>query len=391
MSLLTQRQAGCPFDPAPELARLRAEEPVSPLTYPDGHEGWLVTSHALAREVLSDPRFSHKAELLHNPLTGVGISDKPQPAPPGAFTAMDPPEHTRYRQLLTGQFTVRRMRRLTERIKAVTAERLDAMQEEGPPVDLVQAFAVPIPGQVMCELLGVPESDRSRFYDEMAVLGRMDVSPEDKAATFMSLRGYVAELIQDKRANPTDDMLSGLAGSSDLTDDELATIGFILVGAGLDTTANMISLGAYALMGHRDQIPALRRRGAAEELLRYLSIIPASVRAALEDLELGGVQIKAGQSVTVSIPAANRDPQHFAEPDTLDLHRSASGHVAFGHGIHQCLGQQLARVEMEVALPALFDRFPTLRLAVPEEEVPLRDDMLIYGLYGLPVTWDPTS
>ncbi|MGP4096395.1 cytochrome P450 [Nonomuraea sp. KM90] len=390
MSLLTQRQAGCPFDPAPELALLRAEQPVSPLTYPDGHEGWLVTSHALVREVLSDPRFSHKAELLHNPLTGVGISDKPQPAPPGAFTAMDPPEHTRYRQLLTGQFTVRRMRRLTERIEQVTAERLDAMQEQGPPVDLVQAFAVPIPGQVMCELLGVPDGDRSRFYDEMAVLGRMDVSPEDKAATFMSLRGYVAELIHAKRANPTDDLLSGLAGSSDLTDDELATIGFILVGAGLDTTANMISLGAYALMSHRDQIPALRRRGAIEELLRYLSIIPAGVRAALEDLELGGVQIKAGQSVTVSIPAANRDPQHFAEPDTLDLHRSASGHVAFGHGIHQCLGQQLARVEMEVALPALFDRFPTLRLAVPEGEVPLRDDMLIYGLYGLPVTWDPT-
>ncbi|AIJ22000.1 cytochrome P450 [Amycolatopsis methanolica 239] len=195
-----------------------------------------------------------------------------------------------------------------------------------------------------------------------------------------------------KRAEPTDDVL-GNRTTSDLTDEELSGIGTFLLGAGLDTTANMIALGAFALLRDPDQLAALRddpalADSAVEELLRYLTIADTGVRAALEDVELDGQVIQAGESVTITANAANRDPERFPDPDTLDLRRHAAGHLAFGHGIHQCLGQQLARVEMRVAIPALFARFPTLRLAVPADEVPLRHDMSIYGVHRLPVTWD---
>ncbi|WP_431900897.1 cytochrome P450 [Nonomuraea sp. bgisy101] len=388
----TARVAGCPFDPPEDLARLREDQPIAPMVYPDGHLGWLATSHALVRAVLADPRFSHRADLTHAPLGGTRMGE-PRPAPPGIFTAMDPPEHTRYRHLLTGQFTVRRMRRLTGRIQEITAEHLDAMERHGPPVDLVEAFALPIPGLVICELLGVPTGERARFQDDMSKLLSLEVSPEEKIAAFTTLTEFMHALVLAKRADPADDLLSDLVNGTDLTDEELTNISGILMGAGFETTANMLALGAFALMSHPGQLAALQAdRGltdrAVEELLRYLSIVPGTVRAALEDVELGGRLVRAGQSVTVSIPAANRDPEHFADPDTLDLHRSAAGHVAFGHGIHQCLGQQLARVEMQVGIPALFARFPTLRLAVPPEEVPLRTDMMIYGVHRLPVTWD---
>jgi cytochrome P450 len=390
--LPTTRASGCPFDPPPELASLREEYPVSPMAYPDGHVGWLVTSRALVRAVLADPRFSARAELQHFPLPGPTATRKPQPAPPGIFTQTDPPEHTRYRHLLTGQFTVRRMRRLTARIREITAEHLDAMDRHGPPVDLVQAFALPIPSLVICEMLGVPYADRDRFLAHTATLMRLDVSGEEMYAAYTALQEFMLELVLAKRAEPTDDLLSGLT-TSDLTDEELTNIGFTLLGAGQETTANMLALGAFALLRHPDQLAILRSDpgvtdNAVEELLRYLSIIPATIRVALEDVELGGRLIKAGDAVTVSVPAANRDPEHFTDPGTLDLRRHATGHVAFGHGIHQCLGQQLARVEMQVGFPALFERFPTLRLAVAPDEIPTRDDMLIYGVHRLPVAWD---
>ncbi|WP_020672785.1 cytochrome P450 [Amycolatopsis nigrescens] len=393
VSLPTTRTPGCPFDPPPELAGLRAEDPIVRLNYPDGHVGWLVTGHEQARAVLADPRFSARAELMHLPTAGAAVTGKPQPAPPGVFVQTDPPEHTRYRRLLTGQFTVRRMRLLTARIEEITAEHLDAMQRHGPSVDLVQAFAMPIPALVICELLGVPYADRERFQRYATVLAGQG-SPEEVYAAYTAIQEFLRELIAAKRAEPTDDLLSGLL-ASDLTDEELSNVGFTLLGAGLDTTANMLALGAFALLRHPDQLALLRAdrdlaEQATEELLRYLSIIPFTVRIALADLELDGHRISAGDAVTVSVPAANRDPERFPDPDTLDLRRPTAGHVAFGHGIHQCLGQQLARVEMQVGYPALFERFPTLRLAVPPEEVPTREDLLIYGVHSLPVTWNAT-
>ncbi|MCG5214280.1 cytochrome P450 [Streptosporangium sp. KLBMP 9127] len=386
-SLPTERLAERPFDPP---AGLRERGPLSRMSYPDGHEGWLVTSHALVREVLADPRFSVRPELRHLPIPGAPGGNGPPP--PGMFTAMDAPEHTTYRRLLTGQFTVRRMRMLTERIQEITADHLDAMEQAGPTADLFEALALPVPAQVICELLGVPYAARARFQGHALDLLRLGATPEEMATALTAVLGFMGELVQDKRANPTDDLLSGLT-TSDLTDEELVNIGFTLLVAGLDTTANMLALGTFALLGNPRQLKLLREDPgiadqAVEELLRYLSIIPFTVRTALEDLELYGEQIKAGETVTVSVPAANRDPARFADPDTLDLLRSTAGHVAFGHGVHQCLGQQLARVELQVVLPALVTRFPALRLAVPAEDIAMRSDMIIYGVHSLPVTWE---
>lgn len=388
-SLLTERRPGHPFDPHPGLTHIRERCPLSRMTYPDGHDGWLVTSHALVREVLADARFSARNELRHVPFPGGEMAG--QPAPPGAFIATDPPEHTRYRRLLTGQFTVRRMRQLTEHIQRITEKYLDAMEQHGPVADLVEMLANPIPAQVICELLGVPFADRDQFQGHMSAWFSVDLTPEARVATYTAIAEFMRELVAAKRAQPDDDLLSGLT-DSDLTDEELVNIGFSLLGAGLETTANMIALGTFALLRHPDQLTALRAdptlaEHAVEELLPYLSIVPGAVRAALEDVELDGQVIKAGETVTVSIPAANRDPERFADPDTLDLHRPTSGHVAFGHGIHQCLGQQLARVEMRVVLPALLTRFPTLELAIPAAAVPLRTEMVFYGVHRLPVTW----
>ncbi|MEV0612236.1 cytochrome P450 [Nonomuraea sp. NPDC050404] len=379
-----------PFDPPAELAGLREKRPIAPMAYPDGHQGWLVTSHALVREVLADRRFSARSELRHLPTNDGGRSG--QAAPPGMFISMDPPGHTRYRHLLTGEFTVRRMRQLTERIEDVTRAYLDTMERQGPPADLVESFTAPIPAVVICELLGVPEEDRERFMAQGTTLMRADVPYEEKIAAYTAMQGHMKELVLAKRAGPTDDMLSGLT-RSDLDDEELANIGFMLLGAGLDTTANMLALGTFALLRYPDQLALLRSgpqevdRGV-EELLRYLSVVPFLVRTALEDVELGGELVRTGETVTISIAAANRDPGRFPDADHLDLRRHSGGHVAFGHGVHQCLGQQLARVEMAAGYPALFDRFPSLRLAVEPGEVPLRTDMLIYGVHRLPVTWD---
>ncbi|MFJ2032296.1 cytochrome P450 [Streptosporangium sp. NPDC087985] len=361
------------------------------MTYPDGHVDWLVTGRALTRAVLADTRFSSRYELMHFPLPIPGVTELP-PALVGDLTGIDAPEHTRYRKLLTGRFTVRRMRVLTERVEQIAAEHLDAMENHGPSVDLVEAFAHPVPAMMICELLGVPYEDRATFNRHAKALTSSDTSQEEMYTAWDALQEYVHGLVQAKRANPTDDVLSELT-ASDLSDEEVAGLGAFLLGAGLDTTANMIALGTSALLNHPDQLAALRADPsgvdrAVKELLRYLTITHTNVRAALEDVELGGHLIGAGETVTLAVQTANRDPEKFPDPDTLDLSRQATGHLAFGHGIHQCLGQQLARVEMRVALPALFGRFPTLRLAVPAEDVPLRHNMNIYGVHRLEVTWD---
>ncbi|MFI7127063.1 cytochrome P450 [Nonomuraea sp. NPDC050153] len=378
-----------PFDPPDGLAELREHTPITRLAYPDGHLGRLVTSHALAREVLADRRFSARSELRHIPVESTSTA---RPSPPGMFIGMDPPEQTRYRHLLTGEFTVRRMRLLTERIEEITEHRLDLMERQGPPADLVTAFAAPVPAVVICELLGVPEEERAGFMTEATELVRPDATQEQKISAFLTMQARMRDLVVAKRAEPTDDLLSGLT-RSDLTDEELANIGFMLLGAGLDTTANMLALGTFALLCHPGRPAVLRDEPGrveqvVEELLRYLTIIPFLVRTALEDVELGGELVRAGETVTISVPAANRDPKRFPDPDALDLRRDTGGHVAFGHGVHQCLGQQLARVEMQAGYPALFRRFPSLRLAVEPDQVPLRTDMLIYGVHSLPVTWD---
>ncbi|MFD5732315.1 cytochrome P450 [Streptomyces sioyaensis] len=383
----------CPFDPPPGYRTLRENDPVAEVTLPDGAPGWLVTGYEEVRAVLADPRLSSRRRRLR--IGGAPADDAPvPPPPPGMFILMDPPEHTRFRRLLTGQFTVRRMRQLTPEVERIVAERLAAMAVAGGPVDLVQAFALPIPSLVICELLGVPYADRAEFQRDSATLLRLDASQEDVQQAHQALHQFIHHLARTKRAHPTDDILSGLVHSGELADEELAGVGVLLLLAGHETTANMIALGTMCLLSNPDQWEALRadaslRDGAVEELLRYLSIIQFGVRrTAVQDLELVGHRIPAGSTVVACLPSANRDTGRFpGAPDRLDVHRPSSPHLAFGHGIHQCLGQQLARVELKAALSALVDRLPTLRLAVPVDQVPMRDDMLIYGVHALPVTW----
>jgi cytochrome P450 len=304
------------------------------------------------------------------------------------FIAMDPPDHGRYRKLLTGQFTVRRMNQLIPRIQEIANEQVDIMRGMGSPADLVTAFALPIPSLVICELLGVPYDNRETFQHASVTLLNTTADPEDSLEAWYDLRGMLAEIVEAKRATPADDLLGGLIAEDKLTTEELVTIAMVLLIAGHETTANMLALGTYTLLHNPEQRAALidDPGAAVEELLRYLSIVHfGPVRTALDDVEIDGQVIKAGESVVISLPGANRDPAKFADPDTVDVTRDAHGHVAFGHGIHQCLGQQLARIEMRIGLSALLRRFPSLRLA---GEVTFRDTMAIYGLFTLPVAWD---
>ncbi|MET9567348.1 cytochrome P450 [Streptomyces tauricus] len=391
-TLPTARRPGCPFDPPPELLEARRHGPISRYAFPGGKAGWLVTGYDLARAILADPRFSSRKELMVHPLVDYGGIKIP-PAPPGEFLLMDDPRHARYRKPLMGKFTVRRMRLLAERVEQVTTDHLDAMEKTGPPTDLVTAFAEPIPAVMICELLGVPQEDRDSFREQVDAFMNGDGDDLDLMAAYTATQEHLAELVAAKRAHPTDDVLSDLTGS-DLTDEELVGIALILLAAGLDTTTNMLALGTFALLRNPDQLAALRDEPdltdrAVEELLRYLSVGKTFMRTALEDVEIAGQTIKAGQPLIMSYNTANRDPERFADPHVLDLRRKVGGHLAFGHGIHQCLGQQLARVEMRVAFPALFNRFPTLRLAVPAEEIVLRPEIAdIHGVKSLPVAWD---
>lgn len=392
-TLPSARPPGCPFDPPPELLRAREHGPISRYAFPDGHRGWLVTGYDLVRSVLADPRFSSRRELMtHHPTIDCSGIEVP-PAPPGEFLLMDEPQHGRYRKRLARRFTARRMALLAERVAQITAEHLDAMEEAGPPADLVTAFARPVPAVVICELLGVPYSDRGSFQEHVESFMGGEASDEEVFAAYTATQEYLAELVAAKRAHPTDDVLSDLT-DGDLTDEELRGMSLLLLAAGLDTTANTIALGTFALLENPAQLAALRADpaladGAVEELLRYLTVAKTFLRTALEDVELGGRTVEAGTAVILSYHAADRDPDRFPEPHVLDLRRDAGGHLAFGHGPHLCLGRQLARVELRVALPALLTRFPTLRLAVPAEEVRLRPETAdVFGVKSLPVSWD---
>ncbi|CAM3345798.1 cytochrome P450 [Kibdelosporangium persicum] len=378
------------FDPPARLAELRERHPVTRLQYPGGHVGWLVTSHAAARAVLTHPAFSARLELKRLPVGQPIDPEKAQPTPPGYFLAMDPPDHTRYRRLLAGRFTARRMRELETKIGDIIAETLDEMAKVGSPVDLVQHFALPVPSRVMCELLGVPYEDRAHFQRISEALVGIEADKVEQA--FIEINTYMYQLVQRKRAEPADDMLSELAAQTDLNDIELTSIGFLLLVAGHETSANMLGTGTFALLCAPDQLAKVRADPtvmpkAVDELLRYLSIGQFTTRTAVEDAEIEGQSIKAGEVVTVSVPAANRDPKQFADPDKLDVTRSSAGHLSFGHGVHQCIGQGLALIEMRLGFTALFERFPTLSLAVPAEEVPMRADGQIYGVRRLPVSW----
>nr|AXL05461.1 cytochrome P450 [uncultured bacterium] len=391
-----------PFTLPPGLAALPERSPVTRATLPNGDPFWLVSGFDEARAVLSDPRFSADRFTYHPRFKRLSpearasmVTDQ---ARAGSFINMDPPEHTRYRKLLTGQFTVRRVRQLGERIEEIVTEQLDAILAKGNTADLMSEFAFPVPSLVICGLLGVRYDDRAEFQERAALMLKMDVPIKEGLENYAALRAFIQRLVTDKRENPVDDIISGLihhAGADPaLTDDELVNMINLMLIAGYDTTARMLGLGIFVLLQRPDQLAVLRddpsRTGdAVEELLRYLSVSNTGVfRFPKEDVELGGEHIPAGSTVSVSLLAVNWNKQHWPDPEVVDVTRPRSPHLAFGHGVHQCLGQQLARIELTVGYAELLRRLPNLRLAVPPEEVPLRTDMLAYGLHSLPVTWD---
>ena len=389
----------CPFDPPEEYRRLRVDDPVSRLAFPDGSTGWLLSRYDDVRALLADPRVSSARGLRTNPIRELPPeAEELMRIQPGQFIFMDPPEHTRYRRLLTGQFTVRRINALAPRIERIVADHLDAMTQMTPPVDLVQAFTLPVPSLVICELLGVPYADREMFQQRSRALLSMNTDVEILMKVRQQMQDYMLVLVLEKRRRPADDLLSGLiqrdSPDGDLSDEELVNIGNLLLVAGHETTANMLALGTLTLLEHPEQLDAVRDDPAlidqaVEELLRYLTIVQFGlVRTALEDIEVGGQWIRAGEPIVAALTSANRDPAHFPAPDDLDVTRAYSPHLAFGHGVHQCLGQQLARVEMQAGFRGLLERFPSLRLAVPLDRIHMRDDTFVYGVQELPVTWD---
>ncbi|MFC5831495.1 cytochrome P450 [Nonomuraea insulae] len=313
----------------------------------------------------------------------------------GQMLAFDPPDHTRLRRMLTPEFTMRRMRRLEPRIVEIVDAALDDLERSGKPADLVSTFALPVPSLVICELLGVPYADRAEFQHRTARLLDMSLPMEQRMALSRESRAYMGGLVAQAQSAPGEDMLGMLVREhgDDLSTAELVGIAGLLLVAGHETTSNMLGLGTLALLRHPEQLAMMRDdpaqvEPAVEELLRWLSIVPAGVpRTTTTEVKIAGHTIPAGEQVVLALPGANRDPALVDNPERLDITRGAPGHVAFGHGVHHCLGAPLARMEMRIAFPALLRRFPGLALAVPYEEVKFRAFHAVYGLQSLPVTW----
>ncbi|MFI2264313.1 cytochrome P450 [Streptomyces tubercidicus] len=389
----------CPFDPAAEYARLREEEPISPVTFelaPREKDGWLITRHDHIRQIMTDPRFSHRSELLalvHSP--PFPVEDySPEPSAPGNFVRMDAPEHTRYRRLLTGFFTVRKIQQYEPTLERIIDGVLDEMATLEPPVDLVKVFAEKVPARSTCSIMGVSESDLTALAEHFSVIMQIDYTLDELVHHNTALNTILERLIAERFAgDPGDDLLGQLIATGELTEQEMFNIAWIAIGGALDTTPNMLALGTFALLEHPEQLAKVRERpelmeNTVEELLRYLTISHfGASRVALEDVEIDGRTIKAGQTVVLSLPSANRDPRYFENADEFDIDRPSRRHLAFGFGIHQCLGQHLARASLRIGFQKLFERFPDLRLATAAEQVPLRETAMHYGVRELPVTW----
>ncbi|MGX1855651.1 cytochrome P450 [Streptomyces sp. NBC_01456] len=389
----------CPFDPAAEYAQLREEDPISPVAFelsPREKDGWLITRHEHIRQIMTDSRFSHRSELLalvHSPPFPVE-EYAPEPSAPGNFVRMDAPDHTRYRRLLTGFFTVRKIQQYEPTLERIIDGVLDEMAAMEPPVDLLKVFAEKIPARSTCSIMGVSESDLMALAEHFSVIMRIEYSLEEFVHHNTELNATLERMMAERFAGePGDDLLGQLIATGELTEQEMFNIAWIAIGGALDTTPNMFALGTFALLEHPEQLAKVRERpelmeNTVEELLRYLTISHfGASRVALEDVEIGGRTIKAGQTVVLSLPSANRDPRYFENADEFDIDRPSRRHLAFGFGIHQCLGQHLARASLRIGFQKLFDRFPDLRLAVPAEQVPLRETAIHYGVFELPVTW----
>ncbi|MFH8249048.1 cytochrome P450 [Microbacterium sp. B2969] len=376
-----------PYNPPAELARLQREDPVSRVPWRDGFI-WAVTKHADVRTVLGDARFSSDRSLPGHPMNAGYTSA----AKLKNLIEMDPPDHTRQRVRVMGEFTVKKIAGMRPRIEQIVESAIDDMLASGDAADLVTALSLPVPSVVIAELLGVPYEDHDFFQVNSATFVEIDTSMEQKLEAMGNLRTYIAGLVEARMENPGDDILSRqLAAGAGA--EELTGLGFLLLIAGHETTANMISLSIATLLDKPELLEQLREGpdlipGAVEELLRYFTIADVGhQRLATADIEVGGELIRTGEAVYAFGHVANRDPDVFDDPNRIDFTRGARNHVAFGFGPHQCLGQNLARLELEVVLEAVIRRIPTLRLAVPFGEIPFKEHGPNYGVYSLPVAW----
>ncbi|MET8868752.1 cytochrome P450 [Nonomuraea sp. NPDC004580] len=389
----------CPFAPPPEYEGWRDQAPLVRGETSRG-EVWLVTRHAEAQQVLAGAGFStdprtpgHPNALDTATMTPEEIAVAHQLSV-GFFIDHDPPEHTRFRRLLISEFTVRRVREMRPGIQRLADELLDDMIAKGDEGELVEAYGLALPSLVICRLLGVPYADHDFFQSRTRMMVDAGADERARRAATFEIRSYLADLVTDVVAAPEDDLLGRLATGGKLTAEELTGVAFLLLVAGHETTANMIPLSAYTLLRNPDQLAALRENpdgwpAAVEELLRYHSIVDwvAFDRVAVEDQEIGGQLVRKGEGVYVLGASANRDERAFERPDDFDVQRGARHHVAFGYGVHQCLGQNLARAELEIALRTLFERLPGLRVTAPEEELGLKYGKAIFGLTRMPVAW----
>lgn len=380
----------------PRYAELRQDEPLLRVRMPFGGEAWLATRHEDTKTVLGDPRFSRAATVGKDvPRTVPVISAG------STLLDKDPPEHSRLRRIATKAFTVRRIEELRPRTQAVVDELLDRMVESGPTADLAASLAWPLPISVICDLLGVPFADRESFRGWTdAALGLGADQVDAIVSARQHLGEYIAGLIAQRRVRPAEDLLTALVAARDnedrLSEEELVQLGMTLLVAGHETTANQIGNFVYTLLSQPEYwaqlvadpelVPA-----AVEELLRWVPLGTSGggggVRVATEDVELGGQIVRAGEAVVVVMSSANRDEAVFDHSEEIDFSREGNAHIAFGHGAHHCLGAPLARMELQLAIGTLVRRLPTLRLAVPADEVPWRSQRVVRGVLALPVSW----
>lgn len=391
------RSSECPFAPSPGMRALSGYGPLTQVRSWGGSTPWAVTGHAEQKALLSDARLSVE-------FSRPGFPSPVDPAHAHAgstdlsFVGMDDPEHARLRRMISGAFTIKRIEAMRPRVQKMADDFIDAMLDGPKPADLVQALALPIPSLVISEMLGVPYEDHEFFQTNSKAIVSATASPQERGTAHANLAGYLDELVGRKLTEPGDDLLSGLCTqieSGELTRRQAATMGVLLLLGGHETTANMISLGTLLLLQHPGQLAVIRDtdnpavvRDAVEELLRYLSIVHLGRRrTALEDIEIAGRTIREGEGVILLGELANRDPAVFPDPDRLDIARDARHHQAFGAGSHHCVGQPLARMELQVLYPTLFRRIPTLRTVDGLDAIPFKYDAVIYGLHALPVTW----
>jgi cytochrome P450 len=374
-----------PGQPVPEIATISGGRPVFRAELPDGRIAWLVTGYDNVRLVLVDQRFSR------------ALAVAPGQARPGfemfaagSINGMDPPEHTRLRKLVASAFTARRVEALRPRVTGIVNQLIDAMLGRPRPADLVAGFSLPLPAQVICEMLGVPAADLGQFHAwSDTIMADWQRDPGEIMTALAGLYGYFGALIETKRARPADDLMDDR-----LSEHELTVMCCTLLIGGHETTANQINLSLLLLFDHPGQVATLRADpglipAAVEELLRCsrLGGLPPA-RVTTDDVQIGGVTIPAGEQVMPLLGTANRDPSAFIDPDRFDVTRDAASHLAFGAGVHHCLGAQLARVELQEAFRGLIGRLPGLRLAVPASDLEFKPGMAIHSLRELPVLWD---